>query len=93
MICWSLCSSFHFVWKAEMIFPYASRGVLYAARVRTGVSGVWHSGPPAELPLDAPLLPPQAAPTNASALTTPITLLDSFAVTVFLLSINLIART
>jgi hypothetical protein len=26
-----------------MIFPYTSRGVLYAAKVSVGVSGVWHS--------------------------------------------------
>src|SRR5688500_2884525 len=39
MTSWSSWSSFHADLKAEMILPYASRGVLYAAKLMVGCSG------------------------------------------------------
>src|SRR5512132_1363167 len=56
-----LCSSFHLAWKAGMIFPYTSRGVLYAAKVITGDFGVTQAPP--DVP---PVLVEQAAATVAS---------------------------
>jgi hypothetical protein len=44
-----------------MIFPYTSRGVLYAAKLITGDLGVTHAPPDV-----APVLVEQAAPTVAN---------------------------
>src|SRR5687768_1960869 len=52
-----------------MIFPYTSRGVLYAAKVRTGCSGVSHS--PAAACSPASLLPHAAAVKAATASSAP----------------------
>src|SRR5947208_6513184 len=59
-----LCSSFHFAWNAGMIFPYTSRGVLYAANVITGVEACLHVPVPEfVLPL---LAAEHAAPARAA---------------------------
>src|SRR4051794_24390803 len=62
MTFWPLCESFQSEENVDVSLPYASYGLLYAARVMTGESDGLHD-PPLP-PDDAVLEPPQAAATD-----------------------------